>query len=263
MKKQLLTAMLLVMAFGLAGCGETKTTEETKETETQAAEIEEATGESEIPETEAESEAVSEETEQAEDAESNTEMETQAPETNAADPYAEVNARYQQALTEGWDMDQLDEADMNILMAAEYESEDCFGYLELDIDQDGSPELLIGPRADGEEPNEIMDLYSIVKGEPTRLISGGDREHYYLCEDGSIYYEGAESAFTSYTISYEFCGDYLRELQNLRYDWEMDNDNPWFLVDGENYEPISEEDYNSIWEELWDSCVELDYQAFE
>lgn len=67
------------------------------------------------------------------------------------------------------------------------------GYVQIDIDQNGQKELLIGEIG----KNTIYDLYTIKNGEVIHLGGSGERFFYMLCSDGSVIYNWSGSAFES------------------------------------------------------------------
>ena len=125
-----------------------------------------------------------------------------------ADPtaaYADVFATYTTLLTEGWGGEELMAHDLPLLIMycvgdAPF---DNIGYLLLDVDGDGTQELLIGTLASDEFYAPIVfEMYTLnPEGSVVRVFSSQERARYYLCEDNSFLFEGANSAADSVSCS--------------------------------------------------------------
>lgn len=131
------------------------------------------------------------------------------------------------------------------------------GYLIEDIDGNGTDELFFGQN---DEPDSayngvIYDIYTISDGELVHVLSGGERDRYYFCENGMIANEGSGGASISGWAYYFFEGAELNLVEAILYNGLKDSDNPWFystqtdFPDGsENAESISEEQAQEIME---------------
>lgn len=108
------------------------------------------------------------------------------------------------------------------------------GYAIQDVDGNGNPELLVSPI---EEANRgiIYDLYTYHAGSVVHLVSGGERDQYYLCTDGTIANEGSggasSSIFAFYTV--DSVNDSLMLKESVEYDGYRDEENPWFYRSGD------------------------------
>ena len=72
---------------------------------------------------------------------------------------------------------------------------DALGYAMKDIDKNGVPELIIAPiSGDYIDPRMIVELYTLVDGQPVKLCESMERSRFYLLPDNSIYYEGSGGA---------------------------------------------------------------------
>lgn len=129
------------------------------------------------------------------------------------------------------------------------------GYLIEDIDGNGTDELIFG---ENDEPDSawdgaIYDLYTISDGKLVHVFDGGERNIYYICENGMIANEGAGGASSSVDAYYIFEGTELRLVEAVIYDGWQDSEHPWFYSTQdayytENAEPISEEQARTIME---------------
>lgn len=117
--------------------------------------------------------------------------------------YTSVLTAYHTALKEEWGKQKLSDGGFSILAAYCY-GEDTLGkigYSFLDLDGDGTEELLIGAiGGDDFIRQQIFELYCLKDGVPTQIFAGQERDRYYLCFEGSSYLiinEGSSSASDS------------------------------------------------------------------
>ena len=136
-----------------------------------------------------------------------------------ADPtaaYADVFSTYTTLLTEGWGGEELMAHDLPLLIMycvgdAPF---DNIGYLLLDVDGDGTQELLIGTLASDEFYAPIVfEMYTLnPEGSVVRVFSSQERARYYLCEDNTFLFEGANSAADSVRCFYSYAAGTLTEI---------------------------------------------------
>ena len=101
-----------------------------------------------------------------------------------------------------------------------------FGYFLWDLDNNGTPELILGALYPDEEyaenswlnptgydANLILDLFTLQNGSPVYITNSGDRYRYSMTTDGQIYFEGSGGAAYSYLYLYRLNGAAL-ELQD-------------------------------------------------
>ena len=123
----------------------------------------------------------------------NAPVETTAPTESGAvipEAYQPVIAKYVTALTEHWGGEACSNADISILVSyATSPSE--LGYALLDLDNDGTDELVI---ANDAERQVIYDLYSLVDGKLVHVFTGWDRNSYELREGFRILNIGSNGA---------------------------------------------------------------------
>ena len=151
--------------------------------------------------------------------------------------YDELLNKYRTAIAESWDGEKLISEDLSLLLL-ETEAEDV-GYCILDIDQDGSDELLIGANAGEAYPDRmIFDLYTLQDGKVLHIFDGQPRNRFYLYQDEAaegiyfIYNENSSSAFQSGFLSMQLMDGVLQTDQHILYDAEADDAHPWFACDG-------------------------------
>lgn len=163
---------------------------------------------------------------------------TQAPgEPELPAAYQAVLQTYRSAIEEDWNMEQCSTAQISLL-AAFVESPENLGYALRDLDGDGSEELLV---TDG---SEIYSMHALFQDSTVLWLSGMERIHYYLCEDGLIAEVGSNSAASTDYTFYSFSNNTLDVITRLSYDANSDPENPWFL--GDLRTPITEEEAQKI-----------------
>ena len=130
--------------------------------------------------------------------------------------YAAVFGTYNQLLAEGWGGEELMSHDLPLLiMYCVGEAPfDNMGYLLLDVDSDGTRELLIGTTMDDPFYAPIVfEMYTLSQeGSPVRVFTSQERARYYLCEDNTFLFEGANSAADSVTCYYSYASGTLTEI---------------------------------------------------
>ena len=142
---------------------------------------------------------------------------TDAPsESDPIAAYAGVFETYTTLLTEGWGGEELMAHDLPLLImyCAGDAPFDNMGYLLLDVDCDGTQELLIGTLASDEFYAPIVfEMYTLnPEGSVVRVFSSQERARYYLCEDNTFLFEGANSAADSVRCFYSYAAGTLTEI---------------------------------------------------
>lgn len=162
----------------------------------------------------------------------------QSEDTGLPAAYQEIVDTYVTAVEEGWNPAQCSEANISIL-SAEVTSPDDVGYTLVDVDEDGSQELLM---TDGDL---IYDMFSLSpEGEAILWVTSMDRIQYRLCLDNLISCVGSSSAARSYYTYYRFSNNTLDKIIEVTYDGERDRENPWFL--GDQMQPLTSLEANKI-----------------
>ena len=185
----------------------------------------------------------------------NAPVETTAPtESGTAIPeaYQPVIAKYVTALTEHWGGEACSNADISILVSyATSPSE--LGYALLDLDNDGTDELII---ANDAERQVIYDLYSLVDGKLVHVFTGWDRNSYELREDYRILNIGSNGAASADYVYCHLSNGQLVTDSLIRFDAATDPDHPWFRGTGENdLAPITDENWSE--DEIYSASASL------
>lgn len=185
----------------------------------------------------------------------NAPVETTAPtESGTAIPeaYQPVIAKYVTALTEHWGGEACSNADISILVSyATSPSE--LGYALLDLDNDGTDELII---ANDAERQVIYDLYSLVDGKLVHVFTGWDRNSYELREGYRILNIGSNGAASADYVYCHLSNGQLVTDSLIRFDAATDPDHPWFRGTGENdLAPITDENWSE--DEIYSAAASL------
>lgn len=185
----------------------------------------------------------------------NAPVETTAPtESGTAIPeaYQPVIAKYVTALTEHWGGEACSNADISLLVSyATSPSE--LGYALLDLDNDGTDELII---ANDAERQVIYDLYSLVDGKLVHVFTGWDRNSYELREGYRILNIGSNGAASADYVYCHLSNGQLVTDSLIRFDAATDPDHPWFRGTGENdLVPITDENWSE--DEIYSASASL------
>ena len=185
----------------------------------------------------------------------NAPVETTAPtESGTAIPeaYQPVIAKYVTALTEHWGGEACSNADISLLVSY-VTSPSELGYALLDLDNDGTDELII---ANDAERQVIYDLYSLVDGKLVHVFTGWDRNSYELREGYRILNIGSNGAASADYVYCHLSNGQLVTDSLIRFDAATDPDHPWFRGTGENdLAPITDENWSE--DEIYSAAASL------
>lgn len=175
-------------------------------------------------------------------------------EKHASDPaehYQAVLERYRTALMEKWDPGMCMDQDISMMVSRYAETPDMLCAFYLDLDEDGTAELMI---TDG---MMIFDLYTIKNGQPVHLLTGWERNSYRFCMENVIYNHASNSAFNSCYNYYRVENGSLVLVESIVFDASIDPENPWFLsADGETpTESITEQKAKEIMDRYPDMSI--------
>jgi len=81
------------------------------------------------------------------------------------------------------------------------------GYAFVDIDNNGTEELIVAQSFGNDWPCDILNIYTISDNKVVMLAEGWSRNRYYLLNDGTVYNEGSNGADDSSFISYKIADD--------------------------------------------------------
>ena len=158
------------------------------------------------------------------------------------DLYKDILKKHITAIDEKWDSIKLENENMSYMY--NIIPKDKIGYAYYDVNVDGIEELLVGEIADGNWKGVIYDIYTMVNRKPQHVISGGNRDRYYVCDDAFICNEYSSGAMESGMRVYNLVENSteLYPQVSFKYDGYTNPEKPWFLSYGnEKWENVSEE----------------------
>lgn len=143
--------------------------------------------------------------------------------------------------------------ELNIGYTFRYMSE-TMGYCLVDLDQNGTEELLLGENGEDAWDNVIYDIFTVEDGKLVHVVAGGERSRYYLCDkgEGVIANEGSGGAAKSIYAYYRYKAGELELIEAIIYDGWKDEVNPWFYSN----ESTSSENASSMFEEAAKEIIE-------
>lgn len=241
---KVMTVLCIAAAAAMmSGCGGG-----TKETEAAATE-EESSGALAIDTqtTQAETEESTEETQEestealGESKESEAVQETKT--SGLAPAYEKIVEEYRSMIREKWDLDQVFNTELSSMIPNFYDmgAEKEVGYTLMDLDGDGKKELLIGETDTKLPANRIIfDAYTLKNNQAEQLFVSYDRNRYYLVKEESgnilVANEGSNGAANSGWYYYTVNGNKLNVVQAVIYDATVDEENPWFLAQDDDWD---------------------------
>lgn len=131
--------------------------------------------------------------------------------TAQPDPYAQTLDLYREGIAQGWDAEQYAANELCYLCGLET-AQDALGWCETDLNGDGVTELIVG------NGSVIYDLYTLSDGQPVLVLSGGERNAYFILEDGRILNQGSSSAASSFTACFRLEGTELVPEKSVIFD---------------------------------------------
>ena len=168
------------------------------------------------------------------------------------DLYKDILAKHITAINKKWNSEKLEKENMsymyNVLRQDKNENIlDKIGYIYYDVNSDGIEELFIGEIAQGDWKGVIYDIYTMVNRKPVHVVSGGERDRYYVCDEVFLcneYSSGAQESGVS-VYSLEENSTVLFPQVKFKYDAYENPDKPWFIsYSDEKWENVSEYRYN-------------------
>ena len=177
----------------------------------------------------------------------------------ASELYAEFIAKITAGLADGFQTVSTEE--LGISFVFNYGA-DTLGYCYMDLDGDGTEELLLGEDGEGTWANTIYDIFTMRDGKLVHVVAGGERNRYYLTDKGMgvLANEASSGAASSYNAYYNYRDEGLELIEAVVYDGWRDEEHPWFYSN----ESISSENAESIYEEAArDIIASYEYEEIE
>ena len=197
-----------------------------------------------------------EETVQAEQTTTDNEATIEEVASETMDTYADILQVYAKAQQEKWAGDVLIEKELSLLALDSYGS---LGSVQMDLDNDGSPELLIGAADDP----ILYDLYTTENGKAVRVAISQARDRWHLgVEEAGGWFlanEGSSGAESSAWFYHTLDGTKLPMHQGVLY-----QDGKWYMTyersfDTEGAEEIEEDLGRSVVESYEVHYAQPDY----
>lgn len=182
------------------------------------------------------------------------ETDTSQPAAESSDlsSYSSILQQYRTALQEDWDFDTLMNNGLNYLCAYHKGTGlDDIGYSLYDIDNNGTPELLIGELGQTNRGGDVYDIYTLSDGNPSLVAQSGERDMFTVCEGGKISEVGSGGAAHTYFQYYDYKDGNCVLIEAVVIDGELDPENPYFYTtadtfDTSTYTPITESEGDDI-----------------
>ena len=235
MKKKLVL-LLMISAMALSGCQQKEKAPETTVPSISISQTEEDEKE-QLEEIETTEEKMNAETLKPEEStESAAEEVVETVDNNIDNVYEKQMKLFYRALSEKWDISQCFDNDISSLVANHREGDalENVGYALKDLDRDGKDELLIGALNRDFDGGMLYDIYTEKDGEVVHVLSGHERNRYYLqwLEEGiyMIANEASNSAYSCAWYYYTLSGGELELIQGVVFDGSVDENNPWYLT---------------------------------
>ena len=196
-----------------------------------------------------------------------TEESTEGGNDNKRDPsyyieevYSEQIGRYYTPLWELWDVSKYIENELCVIPSFYYtgNSLENVGFGLVDLDNDGSWELVIGAIMNADTDPSIFEIWTLKNGEPVMLVQGNSDNRYVLqcVEEEQAWYVVSEisiniASYATYYMTLEE-GEH-KVTEGIVYDAFADEENPWFKAcdldrDTSNDTPIDAKTANEILE---------------
>lgn len=189
--------------------------------------------------------------------------------TSDLERYAEVLDAIYDGITSGWDGYDYDTAPISYLWWTSYSSTDAIdslgeaGYAFVDLDGDGTNELVVAVFQGTGWFSYPYDVYSYVDGEVVHLEEQGERYGFTLLSNGYVYEWGSGGASTTYRVLYELVGGELQLVEAVTYDSSEDEDDPWFYstttTDASQMEGVSADEADAIMDAWFSENEELEF----
>ena len=128
---------------------------------------------------------------------------------------------------------------------------DKVGYAYYDVNGDGIDELFIGEISSGEWKGIVYDMYTMVDHKPQHVLSGGERNRYFVCDDGFICNEYSSGAYESGARVYTLVENSIELFPQVsfKYDGYSNKKKPWFIsygseINNDKWDNVDEKTFN-------------------
>ncbi len=183
-------------------------------------------------------------------------------EVSNEEKYKSILDAYKVALEEEWDNSKLFDNNLNYMVDHFEDRMNHIGYYFIDLDGDGSDELLIGGLGYDEVNNIVLDIYTYVNDEVVLLAQGGERSAYYIIDDNDVLNSGASSAYES-TWSFKKLKDgKLEEYKRVDFVGSSETESTWTLIEGSQEKELSEEEALNMIFGINDHALEFNFTPF-
>ncbi len=177
--------------------------------------------------------------------------------TKGEELYGDVIAQFRKAISEGWDAQKLEDNDMSTIYFVVTQTDDnidpmkATGYAYMDINADGIDELVTGEIEEAKTIGTVYDIYTMVNRKPAHVVSGWDRNRYYLSTGTIIVNDFSDSAASSGRIMYILTPNTTELFPQIgvKYDATEDESKPWYV----SHSPETDE---------WESITEAEYDEY-
>ncbi len=189
--------------------------------------------------------------------------------------YKEILDKYYVAMSEKWDAESVTASSINYMCV--YAGEGDYladtGYYITDIDGNGISELIIGFTSDNPDvKNMVFEVYTLVDGSPESILTGWERNRYYLRSDNKFANESSSGAAYSdwYVLQIAQDGMTIDVVEGLRTDLPDADDYSvmkWYTTTDMDYDwtndtEVSEDEARQIIQQYLDMYVSIPFIPF-
>lgn len=161
--------------------------------------------------------------------------------TDASATYDDLISAYEAALAASDPGEALEEAGLNRLAAEARLAGAKVGFTYMDLDGDGTDELLICCQSsDDFFSGMVIEAYRVAGGSPASFLSGAERDRYYLCPDLTILNAASSGAADSSFSRFRLADGALSPVQAVKYDALENPDAPWFAYENGAWSPVDD-----------------------
>lgn len=165
--------------------------------------------------------------------------------TKGENLYKEILEKHAKAIKEKWSSKKLEEENMSYM----YSHTKNIGYAFFDANADGIEELFIGENTKDKQKSVIYDIYTMVDRKPKHVISGGNRNRFFVCDYSFICNEYNQGALENGVRVYNLVENSTELFPQLafKYDGYENKKNPWFVsydFENDKWENVDKKKYD-------------------